>query len=80
LIASELVGTALLVLVGLSFVILMFGDGSPLPRALPDGGARRAVTGFLFGTTGALIAVSLYHFRSAHHRLAQRDPHRVVGT
>jgi aquaporin Z len=55
---SELIGTALLVLVGLSFVILMFGDGSPLPRLLPDEGARRALTGFLFGTTGALIALS----------------------
>jgi aquaporin Z len=58
LFASELVGTALLVLVGLSFVILMFGDGSPLPRYLPDEGVRRALTGFLFGTTGALIALS----------------------
>ncbi len=27
--ASELIGTALLVLVGLSLVILMFGSGSP---------------------------------------------------
>jgi aquaporin Z len=58
LFASELIGTALLVLVGLSVVILMFGDGSPLPRLLPDEGVRRAVTGFLFGTTGALIALS----------------------
>jgi aquaporin Z len=58
LLVSELIGTALLVLVGLSFVILMFGDGSPLPRLLPDEGLRRAVTGFLFGTTGALIALS----------------------
>ncbi len=58
LFVSELVGTALLVLAGLSFVILMFGDGSPLPRLLPDEAVRRAVTGFLFGTTGALIALS----------------------
>ena len=36
----------------------MFGDGSPLPRLLPDEGVRRAVTGFLFGTTGDLIALS----------------------
>lgn len=55
---SELVGTALLVLGGLSCVILMFGEGSPLPRLLPDPGARSAITGFLFGTTGASIALS----------------------
>ncbi|MBZ5537930.1 MAG: hypothetical protein LAO31_18395 [Acidobacteriia bacterium] len=58
LFASELVGTALLVLVGLSLVILMFGAGSPIARVLPHEGLRRLVTGFLFGTTGALIALS----------------------
>jgi aquaporin Z len=55
---SEVVGTALLVLGGLSFVILMFGEGSPLPRHLPDAGLRSAITGFLFGLTGASIALS----------------------
>jgi aquaporin Z len=55
---SELIGTALLVLVGLSVVILMFGEGSPIKGFLPNEGLRRLVTGFLFGTTGALIAVS----------------------
>ena len=55
---SEVAGTALLVLGGLTCVILMFGEGSPLPRLLPDVGLRSAITGFLFGTTGALIALS----------------------
>lgn len=55
---SELVGTALLVAVGCSFVILDFGAGSPIAAAVPSAGARRALTGFLFGATGALIAVS----------------------
>jgi aquaporin Z len=55
---SELVGTALLVLVGLSLVIVMFGSGSSITRLLPDEGLRRLITGFLFGTTGAMIAVS----------------------
>jgi aquaporin Z len=55
---SELIGTAVLVLVGLSLVIAMFGTGSPMSRLLPDEGLRRAITGFLFGTTGALIALS----------------------
>jgi aquaporin Z len=55
---SELIGTALLVLVGLSLVIGMFGSGSPMTQILPSEGARRLITGFLFGTTGALIALS----------------------
>ena len=53
---SELIGTALLVLVGLSLVILMFGSGSPMARLIPSEGLRRLITGFLFGTTGATIA------------------------
>jgi len=56
--AAEAVGTGLLVLVGLSLVILMFGDGSPIARLVPNEGARRLITGFLFGTTGATIALS----------------------
>lgn len=55
---AELVGTALLLGVGLSFVILDFGTGSPVIQWLPDAGLRRLITGFLFGTTGALIAIS----------------------
>ena len=55
---SELVGTALLVLVGLSLVTVMFGTGSPMVRVLPNEGLRRLITGFLFGTTGATIALS----------------------
>jgi aquaporin Z len=55
---SELAGTALLVLVGLSLVIVMFGAGSPIAGIVPNEGLRRLITGFLFGTTGALIAVS----------------------
>jgi aquaporin Z len=55
---SELIGTALLVLVGLSLVILMFGTGSPMTRIIPSEDLRRLITGFLFGTTGATIALS----------------------
>ena len=55
---SEAIGTALLALVGLSLVTIMFGTGSPIPAALPNEGLRRLITGFLFGTTGALIALS----------------------
>jgi aquaporin Z len=63
----EAVGTALLVLVGLSLVILMFGDGSPIAGVLPSEGWRRLITGFLFGTTGALIALSPVGKRSGAH-------------
>ncbi len=55
---AELIGTGVLILVGLSFVILDFGQGSPIVRLLPDPGIRRLITGFLFGSTGALIAFS----------------------
>jgi len=55
---SELMGTALLVLVGLSVVIFINGKGSPIIKLIPDPGTRRAISGFLFGTTGCLIAVS----------------------
>jgi len=55
---SELIGTALLVLVGLSLVIFMFGNGTPMAQLLPSEALRRLITGFLFGSTGALIALS----------------------
>ena len=67
LFASEFVGTALLVLVGLSLVILMFGAGSPVLRFMPDEGLRRLITAFFFGTTGALIALSPVGKESGAH-------------
>jgi len=65
--ASELIGTALLVLVGLSLVILMFGTGSPIIGAVPSDGVRRLITGFLFGSAGALIALSPVGRESGAH-------------
>jgi hypothetical protein len=44
---AELVGTALLCLVGLSLVVLVFGEGSPVIGVLPSEGWRRLITGFL---------------------------------
>jgi aquaporin Z len=64
---AELIGTALLVAVGLSIVILDFGQGSPVLRWLPDPAWRRVVTGFLFGTTGAAIALSPLGKESGAH-------------
>jgi aquaporin Z len=55
---AEMLGTGLLLLIGLSIVILMFGSGSPIAELIPNIGYRRLLTGFLFGSTGALIAIS----------------------
>src|ERR1700759_4803642 len=55
---SEFLGTAVLVLAGLSIVIFNNGEGTPIRDWLPSPGARRALTGFLFGTTGCLITLS----------------------
>ena len=63
----EFIGTGGLVLVGLSLVILMFGTGTPMARLIPSEGLRRLITGFLFGTTGALIALSPVGMQSGAH-------------
>jgi aquaporin Z len=55
---SELVGTALLLAVGLSVVILCWGEGSSIAKLIPGHALRRAVTGFLFGCTGCLVTLS----------------------
>jgi aquaporin Z len=39
-------------------VIINFGQGSPVPLLLPDAGARRFITGALFGSIAALVTVS----------------------
>ena len=55
---AEAAGTGLLLLAGLSCVILDFGAGSPVSNWIPDPGLRRLITGFLFGSSGGLIAIS----------------------
>jgi aquaporin Z len=55
---SEMIGTGLLLLGGLSLVIFMFGTGTPMAQLVPDEGLRRAITGFIFGSLGASIALS----------------------
>jgi aquaporin Z len=55
---SELIGTAVLVLGGLSLVIFAFGAGSPVAMWVPSVAIRRSLTGFLFGTLGASISLS----------------------
>ena len=56
--SAEFLGTALLLLLGLSLVIIMFGEGSPAAEMIPNVTMRRIITGFLFGTIGASIAIS----------------------
>jgi aquaporin Z len=55
---AEFLGTALLVGVGVSIVILMFGQGSPVERLVPGAAMRRFLTGGLFGSVATLIAIS----------------------
>ena len=55
---AEFLGTALLLLGGLSIVIFMFGAGSPMAQIIPSIKVRQIITGFLFGSIGASIALS----------------------
>ena len=55
---SEMIRTGLLLLGGLSLVIFVFGAGSPIAELVLSSRVRMAMTGFLFGSIGALIAVS----------------------
>ena len=64
---SELIGTALLVFGGLSVVIFMFGDGSPMARWVPNEVLRTMLTAFFFGTIGAAIALSWVGRESGAH-------------
>ena len=64
---AEFIGTAILLLVGLSLVIVMFGSGSPLATWIPSVKLRQTITGFLFGSTGAAIAVSWVGRESGAH-------------
>ena len=64
---AELIGTGLLVLGGLSVVILMFGNGSPLVNWIPNERLRTIVTALLFGTIGSAIALSRIGKESGAH-------------
>lgn len=55
---SEFLGTALLLMGGLSLVIIIFGTGSPLGQLIPSVKLRQIICGFLFGSIGASIALS----------------------
>lgn len=55
---SEFMGTGILLLLGLSLVIFMFGEGSPAAQFIPNFKIRQTITGFLFGAVGMSIALS----------------------
>jgi aquaporin Z len=55
---SEATGTALLLFFGLSIVIFIWGEGSPVPALIPNVYLLRALTGFLFGSVGCLVTIS----------------------
>jgi len=64
---SELIGTAVLLLGGLSIVIFMFGAGSPMEGLLPSVKLRQMTTGFLFGCVGTLVTLSHVGKESGAH-------------
>jgi aquaporin Z len=64
---SEFIGTGVLLMVGLSLVIFMFGSGSPMADLIPNVKIRQVITGFLFGSTGASIALSRIGRESGAH-------------
>ena len=55
---SEMCGTALLLMIGLSSVIFMFSESSPFVTLVPSVTLRRMLNGFFFGSVGAAIALS----------------------
>ena len=65
--AAEFAGTALLVFVGLSVVIALWGASAPLAGLPLAPGARRLLNGFLFGSVGAAIAFSRLGRMSGAH-------------
>jgi aquaporin Z len=63
----ELLGTALLLLGGLSAVVLDFGVGSSVALAVPSHSLRLLITGTLFASCGALVTISPLGRRSGAH-------------
>lgn len=55
---SEMIGTGLLLLLGLSSVIFMFAESSVFVALVPSLTLRRILNGFIFGSIGAAIALS----------------------
>lgn len=55
---AELIGTAILVFVGLSAVVFNFAQGLPMEQLIPSKSIRLLLTGLMFSGTGSLVAIS----------------------
>lgn len=56
-----------LIFVGLSAVVLDFGNGSPVASTIPSRSARLLLTGLIFAGSGSLVALSPLGRRSGAH-------------
>lgn len=64
---AELLGTGLLIFVGLSAVVFDFGKGLLPPSLIPDVSLRRLITGLIFAGSGSLVAISPFGKLSGAH-------------
>ncbi|WP_187175289.1 aquaporin [Algoriphagus sp. AK58] len=64
---SEMAGTALLLLIGLSIVIFLFAAETPMAEIIPNVTHRRMLSGFLFGATGGIISMTAIGRESGAH-------------
>ena len=64
---AELLGTGLLIFVGLSAVVFDFGKGLPPSGLIPDVSLRRLITGLVFAGSGSLVAISPFGKLSGAH-------------
>jgi aquaporin Z len=60
-------GTAIMMTIGISAVVLVWGDGSPMRAVEMPAGLRRLLTGILFAAGGTLVALSPLGQRSGGH-------------
>lgn len=64
---AELLGTAILVFVGLSAVVFDFAEGLPMEHLIPNQSIRLLITGLVFAGSGSLVAISPLGKRSGAH-------------
>ncbi|PSB03137.1 MIP/aquaporin family protein [Merismopedia glauca] len=55
---AEVIGTTLVVFVGLSTAVFNFAEGLPMEQLIPDRGLRLLMTGVVFAGSGSLVAIS----------------------